>query len=80
MTNADQYETDPFRVLRGALSELCENALYVECETGDHIPCPDYVAELISASRAICDARTIADLANVPWISRKAVLGIDAIG
>ena len=73
------YNTDPFRVLRAALSELCENAIYAETE-GDGAPltpCPDYVAMLRETSRAICAAQSIADLARIEWVAGKAALGAE---
>ena len=71
------YETDPFKVLRAAMSQLCADAIYLETE-GDlpHKPCPDYVAHLQAASRQIDAAETFADLASVEWIAGKAALAL----
>lgn len=77
-----EYETDTFTVLRAALLELCEDAIYLETESelGPEKPCPDYIAHLRESSRAINDAKTLADLAAIPWIAGKAALALDAIG
>jgi hypothetical protein len=77
-----EYATDTFTVLRAAFLELCEDAIYLETESelGPENPCPDYVTHLRESSRAINDAKTLADLVSVPWISGKAALALDAIG
>ena len=71
-----EYETDPFKVLQAALSQLCEDAIYLETESelGPEKPCPDYIAHLRESSRAIGNAKTLSDLAPIPWISGKAAL------
>lgn len=71
-----EYETDTFTVLQAALSQLCEDAIYLETESelGPEKPCPEYTAHLRESSRAIWDAKTLADLAAIPWVSGKAAL------
>lgn len=76
---AFDYETDPFRVLRAALSELCENAIYAETDGNPHRACPDYLAELRATSRAISAAESVVELAAVPWVTRKAALGAESM-
>lgn len=73
------YETDPFRVLRAALSELAESALYLETESdcAPANPCPDYVAHLRDAVRTIGAAQSFDDLAAVEWIAGRAAIALD---
>ena len=73
------YETNPFRVLRAALSELCEAAIYAETELGEHRPCPDYLAHLRDASRQIIAAQSIEDLSRIEWIAGQAALGAESM-
>jgi hypothetical protein len=74
---AHTYESDTFRVLRAAISNLCETAIYAESESEN--PCPDYLAELRGASRAIGAARSIDDLVAVGWVAREAALGAEGM-
>ena len=74
---AHTYESDPFRVLRAALSNLCETAIYAETDGNHFEPCPDYLAELRAASRAINAARSIEDLAAIGWVARQAAIGAE---
>jgi hypothetical protein len=75
------YESDPFRILRAALSQLCEDAIYNETEsdTAPSRPCPDYLAMLRDTSRAIIAARSVSDLARIDWIAGKAALGAESM-
>ena len=77
---AHTYESNPFLVIRAALSNLAELALYMETESeyGPENSCPDYVAHLRDTIRAICVAQTFEDLARIEWISGRAALGLDA--
>jgi hypothetical protein len=74
------YESDPFRILRAALSDMAESALYMETEHehGPANPCPDYIAHLREAIHAIGDAQSFEDLARVPWVESRAIIALDA--
>jgi hypothetical protein len=77
---ACEYETDPLRVIRAALSQLAENALYLETESdcAPENPCPDYCAMLADTIRAIGAAQSFDELARLDWITGMAALGLDA--
>ena len=70
-----EYETEPFKVIRAAFTELAENALYNETETGTHNPCPDYCTMLrATICQQIMTAESFDDLAQIDWIAGKAAL------
>lgn len=71
------YESNPFRVIRAALSELCEKAIYAETDLGEHKPDPEYLEHLRKASRAIGAAQSIENLASIDWIAGQAALGAE---
>jgi hypothetical protein len=77
---AHTYETNAFIVLRAALSDMAESALYLETESdcAPVNPCPDYIAHLRASIRAIGKAESFADLARVEWIAARAANAIDA--
>jgi hypothetical protein len=74
------YDADPFRVLRAALVQLCEEAIYLERESeyGPERGCPDYLAMLGETLRALMTAQTFADLAGIEWLAGKAALAMDS--
>jgi len=71
---ACQYETDTFNVIRGALINAAETALYMEREheAGPANPCPDYCAYLVSTIREIGAAESFESLAAVHWVASRA--------
>ena len=73
-----EYPTDPFTVLRAALLQLAEDALYMETEheNGPARPCPDYTAELHATIAALLAAESLPELAAVQWVSGKAALNL----
>ena len=74
------YESDPFLVIRAALSDLAESALYMETESdcAPINPCLEYCTMLRDTIRAIGAAQSFADLARIAWVAGRAALAIDA--
>ena len=77
---AHMYESNPFRVIRAALSDLAESALYMETESdfAPINPCLEYCAMLRDTIRAIGAAQSFADLAHIDWVASRAALAMDS--